>query len=351
MSRIGGYALAVCLIGAAPAPAGAFLDDVLSTDAQVDSYLGNWIDNQTDDSAIARLVVTAAGPSHVRIHLFGRCEPAECDWGTAIGRNHSAAPGSGDVRSIAAEFDTPGAHKRLTLRLGPGKSLRFEVVTDFDKPGDGHDFETSGLLTAAPEPVAQTPPPVAAAPPQAATSVASTAVLPDAVTAPPPAGVAAAVPEAPATQEDCAPINLADLYVAPSDRGWQLRDYDHVILNFRSDHQAALKAQEILSYYRFDEQCFVARPLATMLYWRSAGEVPHTPMPHEDCSDVHPAAVKAAADGGDWKVLDGSSVLLDYGEDRAHAELAASTIRTYRLNRECFVARPSSVMQYWLAAP
>ena len=309
MSRIGGYVLAICLIGAAPAAGGTFLDDVLRAPPQVDGFLGNWIDTQPNDSGFARLAVSAAGPTHVRIHLFGRCEPVECDWGSAIGRNHSAAPNSDDVRSITAEFNTGSAHKRLTLRLAPGNTLRFEIVTDFNTPGEDHDFETSGTLTAAS------------------------------------AGASSAPPE------DCTAFDVGASYVAPVDRGWQIIDGGRKVLDFGSDKSAALAAFNAISYYNFDQLCFVARPNVKMLYWLSAGKIPQAPMPKADCIDVHPEAVKAGADGEDWKVMDGTASLIDYGGDRAGAELAASTIRTYRLNRECFVARPNTVMQYWLAAP
>jgi len=47
--------------------------------------------------------------------------------------------------------------------------------------------------------------------------------------------------------------------------------------------------------------------------------------------------------------MDGTIWLLDYGQDRAGAETATTVIRTYDLNRECFIARPHVVMQYWLA--
>jgi hypothetical protein len=340
------FVLAACFLAVCPAVGGAFLDDVLSTGPRLEDFLGTWTDTQSDNSFIARVVVSGAGPNHVRIHLFGRCQAGECDWGSTVGRNHSDDPDSDDVRSIAAEFTSGTTHKRLTLRVGPGKSLRFELVTDFDNAADGHDYETSGTLALAP-PMAQAPTtaPTAAAAPAAATAAAPS-VAP-VISAPAALPVAAA--ETASAQEDCVPINLADLYVAPVESGWQLRDYDHAILNFGADKSAALQAQAVVSYYRFDEQCFIARPHAKMLYWRSAGEFPHLPMPGADCRAVHPAAVKVAAEGEDWKVTDGQTILINYGDDRAGAEFAASTIRTYRLTRQCFVASPNEVMQYWLA--
>lgn len=334
MIRLKRIAFAACLLLGCPASAG----NLLGGGSSIESFVGTWSPSNPDDSPIARVVVSEAGPNHVRILVLAHCQAADCNWGDAVGRNHSGDPASDEIRSIVAEYDVAGTKRRLTLRQGPGASLRYELVTDFTRGADGHDYETSGALI----PVAPQPP----APVAAASEPAAVAAV-----APAPTSVVAAAPAASAIQEDCVPINLADLFVAPVDRGWQLRDYNHPILDFGSDRLAALKAQAVLSYYRFDEQCFIARPHAAMLYWRSAGEVPRAPMPHEDCIDVNPSAVTASEEGGSWKVKDGEASLLDFGDDRDGALLAVSVIKTYRLTRQCFAARPSTVMQYWLAAP
>ncbi len=48
-------------------------------------------------------------------------------------------------------------------------------------------------------------------------------------------------------------------------------------------------------------------------------------------------------------MVNGGATLLDYGDDQASAERAVSVIQTYRLNRQCFFARPASQAQYWLS--
>jgi hypothetical protein len=326
--------------GAAFADVSGFLGSWMNSDSGTGGFLGHWLGPASDNSDIAGVDVTPAGPTHIRIHLFGRCKPALCDWGTQIGRNHSGDPGSDDVRSISANFDTGFALKHLTLRPGPGGSVRFDVVTDFTDRSGRHDYETSGSLSPAPAAspplVASTPPPVgapaegapAASAPGIGESASSTSV---------------------AMVEDCDAINPADVFVGPSERGWKLQDFNHTILNFGVSKVAAIKGQMMLDYYHIDEQCYIARPHPKMIYWRVGGQLPRGPMPGEDCVDVHPANVKAAQADGAWKVLDGSNTLIDYGEDRAGAEQAASVIRTYRLSRQCFVAKPDTTMVYWLA--
>ena len=68
-------------------------------------------------------------------------------------------------------------------------------------------------------------------------------------------------------------------------------------------------------------------------------------MPGQDCVAVNFSGVKAAG----AKVMDGDRVLIYFDDDTASAERAASVIRIYRLNRQCFVARPNDTMVYWLA--
>lgn len=334
MSRLRRYALAAGLLAVWPAFAGG----LFGGDASVSVFLGNW----TGAGPLRQVAIDQAGPNHVRVHVFGDCRAAGCDWGTALAHNYSEDPGSDAVHAVVAEFDTAGVKRRLTLRQGPGNSLRYDLVTDFANPAAGHDFETEGTL--APAPMAKAPPSATEAPPPAAATQGATGFVESLFSGPSAKTVAPNM-----AQEDCVALNLNDLYVAPTDHGFEFRDFGHVILNFGPDEASALKAQALVSYYRLDEQCFIARPHPKMIYWKSAGEVPHVQPKGTDCLAVHPGFVKAVSQAGVWKVEDGSAVLLDYGDDRKSAELAVSVIRTYRLTRECFAT--NRTMQYWLAVP
>ncbi len=320
---------AACLCPAL-ADVSGFLGNWINKPAQLGGFISSLVGSPWDVGDIAKIVVTPAGASHVRIHVIGHCESGLCDWGTQMARNHSGNPGSDEARSLYAEFTTGFAQEKLTLRQGPGGSLHFDLVTDFTDGSGRHDYESSGQLAAAPGDM----PMASAAAPNV--SAAAPALAPESSN---PVG---------ALPEDCVAINPADVYVAPSDRGWKLTDYNHTILNFGSNKAAALKAQIVLDVYHIDEQCFVSRPHPKMIYWRSAGQLPHRPMANEDCIDVHPAAVRAEQRDGSWNVSDGATVLLDYGEDQTGAKLAVSVIQTYRLTRQCFVARPDTTMSYWL---
>ena len=357
-SVLTGLIAAGLLAGAATADISGFLGSWFNSDSDKGGFLGTFIGSDSDKSDIARIVMSPAGANHVRIHLFGRCDP-ECDWGSQVGHNFSDSPDSDEVRSITADFNTGYGIKHLTLRKGPGNSVRFDVVTEFTGHSDRHDFETSGTLrfveapvvAAATPPAASTPP--SAAPsgtPAAAPSATPAAAAETGASAPASSPAATATPAAPppvlaSEAEDCVAINPEDVYVAPSDRGWKVNDFDHTILNFGTNKVAAVKASHVMEYYRFDEQCYVMRPHPKMIYWRTAGQVPRDPMPKQDCVTVDPA--KVTVNGA--KVVDGGNVLIDFEDDTAAAGQAASVIRTYKLNRQCFVAKPDTTMVYWLA--
>lgn len=123
--RAATVAFAVLATGTASAEVSGFIGNWFNSESDKGGFLGTFIGSETDKSDIARIVLTPAGVNHVRIHLYGRCSP-ECDWGSQLGHNFSDSPDSDEVRSIAADFNTGYGVKHLTLRNGPGNSLRFD---------------------------------------------------------------------------------------------------------------------------------------------------------------------------------------------------------------------------------
>ena len=61
----------------------------------------------------------------------------------------------------------------------------------------------------------------------------------------------------------------------------------------------------------------------------------------EDCIGFNPANVQAKNVGGSWKVVDGDHWMLDFSSSQANANKARNIIKHYRMNRMCFVGRPS----------
>jgi hypothetical protein len=345
--------------------------------ADIADFFGIWRNAETDASGIARIVVSPVEGRRVVVHLFGRCGAGECDWGTQPARIYASDPSATDIRSLAADFDTPAGHKHITLTQAVGHALRIDVQTDVAANSGQHDFATSGnvayagdwedatrLAAAAPPPaVVPAPPP---SPSPAAPSVAAPVVAPPPVAAaappPPPApssegwfgrswiGVGAARPPGYVTAagEDCRPYDPEQVRITYADNEWQLGDFAHRLLRFGTHQTAARLAAVILGYYHFDEQCVITRSNVVMTYWKRAGQVPQPDMPGSDCVGFDPAAAKVEGSGDEWRVTAGGGALLTFDE-KADAASAVSVIRTYRLNRQCFFARPDSKAQYWLS--
>ncbi|HXC57462.1 MAG TPA: hypothetical protein VNU97_19340 [Rhizomicrobium sp.] len=330
-------------------------------------FLGIWNNADADNSGVARLVISPAGPGQLNVQLFVKCQ-RDCDGGTRPARLYSDDPGSLDIRTIAADFDAGGMHRYLVLRLAVGGALRFDERTDFAANAGRNNFATSGNLVrtgdwrAAVQVAAAAPPPAATAP-----AVAGVVSVP--APAPPPPtsggwlsslagdssssfiGAGAALPPGyvPSKWEECTPFNLDQARVANVDGGWQVADFSHRLLSLGSSRDASQKALAILNFYHFDEECFVSRDSVRMLYWKRAGIVPKDDMPGDDCDALDPASVRAVETDGDWKVVAGGRTLFDFDDDKDAAARAVSVIRTYRLNRQCFFARGNPKAQYWLS--
>jgi hypothetical protein len=315
--------------------------------AATSDFLGQWVNAATDGSGIARVVVTQAGGSRLSIHAFGACKPTECDWGVQPAHAFSEDPGSDDAQSVTADFNAGFAQKRITLRQVPGGALKLEVQTSFTDGSGRNDYAVNARLVPAAQPgAAQTI--ATAGPAPAESSGGFLSSVTSIFDKPAPVARAGAGASA-AIAEDCVGLNPDNSYVAPVDMTWTIRDFKHGYLKFDADHATAILAMDVIAYYHFDEQCFVARPHAQMMYWKSAGDVPRDAKPGQDCVAVDPAKVVAVQTDDTWKVVDGATTLLDYGPDQAAAGQAVSVIKAYRLNRQCFAGRPSQIMSYWLA--
>jgi hypothetical protein len=310
--------------------------------AEVADFYGIWANATADASGIARIVVAPEDGGRASIHLFGRCQPVECDWGTQQARTYSDAPGSSEVHSLAAEFDAGGAHRRIVLYVGIGHVLRFEEQADFTDGSARSNYAAIGGLAYAGDwssaaRLAATPPPTSGTAPQTVGSGGPSFLG---------FGPAAASGYVPAPGEDCRPFNPDQVRVGVVDGQWRLGDFSTRLVNFGPRQAEARSAMAILAFYHFDEQCFVGH--TTMIYWKRAGQLPTLGMKGDDCAALDPGSVAVVQADGVWRVASHGATLLEY-DDKADAERAVSVIRTYRLTRQCFLSRDVPGAQYWLA--
>ncbi|MBU1735345.1 MAG: hypothetical protein KJ692_08925 [Verrucomicrobia bacterium] len=69
----------------------------------------------------------------------------------------------------------------------------------------------------------------------------------------------------------------------------------------------------------------------------------------EDCLKIDHGKVQVKKINGRWKIVEGSSWLLDFGGDLTSAILANNIIKHYKFTSQCFVGRPGPSMEYFLS--
>lgn len=149
--------------------------------------------------------------------------------------------------------------------------------------------------------------------------------------------------------EDCIGFNPNQVQASFVNGSWKVVQGGMSMLDFGNRGFAATKAANTIRAYGFTQQCFVKRPNAAMMYWKTGNSVPSNTIPNQDCLAHNPATVSVSNVGGRWKVVDGGHALLDFAGDKTAADQALAVIQTYNLNRQCFVKRPNASMTYWLA--
>lgn len=291
-------------------------------------FVGTWQNTDTNTNNITRVEVSRVGRSGgLRVQVFGQCSPRDCDWGTVNANVYAPSAGGNlerDANVLIANFPTSFSRQTVILRLQRDGGIRYEAFTDFTDRSGRTSYATQGSLRR-----------LGIVPPRPGRPGRPGD---DDYSSPPP--------------QDCVSFTNGSLRVVGSGGPaglWRVMDGSHSIVAFRTQ-AAANQALAIIRGYGFQSQCFIVRPNAAMTYWLRGDDVPHRALrTAEDCIVVNPNNVEVRNVRGAWKVVDGSTWLLDFGANRDAADDALAVIRHYNLNRQCFVARPGNNMQYWLS--
>lgn len=293
--------------------------------AGINDFGGQWVNQSSDTDDVSRVSVQRTRTG-LRVNVFGRCHPADCDWG-AVDATAFASRAGGDLERDAdvlmATYTQGFARKTVLLRLN-GANIAYEVFTEFTDRSGRANYRTSGRL------------------------------VHDGVVGPGrgPGGGRGPGDGGGAISEDCVSFTPGALRVQNVSGRWKITEGSHWVADFGSNRAAADQGLAIIQRYGFTSQCFVARPNPQMTYWRRGERVPNLPTgAGEDCIAVNPANVQARNVGGAWKVVQGNQWMLDFGSNREGAEQAVRVIQAHNLNRQCFVSRPNPPMTYWLSAP
>src|SRR5690242_8461992 len=102
--------------------------------ANVAQFTGQWVNLNPVTQGVTRVVVTVDGAGQIRVHAWGQCQPADCDWGSVPGKAFCPSPGDNPVANavvITARVNAGFAQKLLIIeRAGPDR-ITVKVLTDF----------------------------------------------------------------------------------------------------------------------------------------------------------------------------------------------------------------------------
>lgn len=70
--------------------------------------------------------------------------------------------------------------------------------------------------------------------------------------------------------------------------------------------------------------------------------------PTEDCIPCNTNNLQVTNIGGNWKIVEGSHWLMDFGAKEGDARESLKVIKHYGMNSHCFVGRPNAPFEYWL---
>jgi len=350
--------------------------------AEVSDFIGNWVNSDPNTQDITRIVVVPVGMHKVAVHVFARCYPTDCDWGTVPGHNYVEAFTQHDVRIVTASYDPGFARTLVILRASPGGNLRIQALTEFTDGSGRPDYEVRGQFHRvsffpAPIPMPALPPVPLPFQPKWPPVMPTPHPLPVQPINPPQPQPIHPLPIHPVNPinpqpvnpqplhpvplqpmhpfpnlmaaEDCISFNPSQIEVKLVNGSWKIVQGSMWMLDFGGNKAAADRSAQIIHNYGFDQQCFVKRPHAELKYWKSGGHVPGGNMPGQDCISFNPAQIAVQQVNGSWKIVQGSMWMLDFGGDKAAADQALAVIKHYNMNRQCYVARPNPPMSYWLA--
>jgi hypothetical protein len=150
---------------------------------------------------------------------------------------------------------------------------------------------------------------------------------------------------APTIQEDCISFDWRRAEAKVSGGMWKIIVGDMALLAFPNESEAR-KALSIIKHYRMNSQCFVGRPDASMEYYLVDGKAPSGSFSGEDCLSCNYSRIEVKKVSNRWKIVEGSSLILDFGSSQAEAKLAYEIIKKYKFTKICYVGRPDASMIY-----
>lgn len=148
-------------------------------------------------------------------------------------------------------------------------------------------------------------------------------------------------------REDCIDFDYNSVCLTIVENNYKIVEGSKWLLDFGTDIKSAVKALEIIKFYKFTQQCFVGRPNPSMEYYLCNGKSPVGAFPGEDMIKFNPSAIEVKKISNRWKIVEGTHWILDFESNETEALEAYEIIQKYGFNKICFVGRPNPPMIYF----
>ena len=155
-----------------------------------------------------------------------------------------------------------------------------------------------------------------------------------------------AKPKPTPAKEDCIPFNPRTTTVKIAGKNWLIVDGRHSMFAFGNKKNEADKALAIIKHYKMNKSCFVGRPGPSFQYMLVGNSAPKGAMKGEDCVSFNPKTAQVKQIKGNWKIVDGSHWMFDFGNKKKEAYESLKIIKKYGFTHSCFVGRPNPSFKY-----
>lgn len=282
--------------------------------AQLNQFFGSFKNTNAATGGITRLDITRGG-AQVKVQVWGKCSPSDCDWGVQDAFAYGDKPNSdlaNSAREISAIYRTNFSQTILMIRPLGANRLQVESFTRFTDNTSRTAYSNRENFT----------------------KDNSTASV----------------------DEDCITYNPTSLAIRNEGAsGWLLTDGRSrmLVLDNRADAEKALALAQ-----RHTSHCFIGRQNRRsdrksyiVDYWKGDSGI-STTIPNEDCISYNPNNLTMRNEGANgWLLSDGSSRMLML-DNRSDATLAKQIAENN--TRQCFVGRGNTrpdrknyIFNYW----
>ena len=273
--------------------------------ANLNSFLGDWRNVDTNTRGVTRLLIRKKG-ADLSMRAWGQCHPKDCDWGTvrtyAYGADVSANLNTTTL-AVSALFTPRNAETLVILHEARNNRLQAEVLTRFTDNSNRTNYRN--VYTFAP-----------------ARRVSSR------------------------PKEDCVVFNPQATTVKQINNSWKIVDGSHWMFDFGNNAGEARQALAIIKHYHMNKSCFVGRPNPSFSYLLVNNKAPQGAMQGEDCVSFNPQTATVSQINNSWKIVDGSHWVFDFGNKQNEANQSLSIIKYHGFTHSCFVGRPGPSFTY-----